>query len=148
MKSNSVTHRIIIIIFALALLTFYGIGCGGSEDDEPEDLLSGQPTDLPEPPTATVSYSTDIQPIFAANCSFAGCHGANPSSGLELTSYARFTAGGNSGPAFVAGDSANSLIVKRLEGVGGARMPLGGGPLGNDQIQDIKDWIDEGGEDN
>ena len=157
MRSNSITHRVIIIIFALALLTFYGIGCGGSsEDDTPADPLTDQPTDQPtdgptdppEPPAATVSYSADIQPSFTANCSSAGCHGANPPSGLELVSYASLSAGGRSGPAFVGGDSANSLIVKRLEGVGGQRMPLGRGPLGDDQIQDVKDWIDDGGEDN
>ena len=112
------------------------------------NIITDQTNDQNGNTVDTVSYSADIQPIFNFNCTAFGCHGANPPSGLELTSYAKFAEGGISGPAFVAGNSNNSLIIKRLEGRIGPRMPLNGVPLGSKQIQNIKDWIDEGGKDN
>jgi len=181
MRSNGITHRIVIAIFALALLSFFGIGCGGGDDDDDDDVVMDDPTNQPpgdeppddqlpgdqppddqppgdeppadqppddEPAEPLVTYAADVQPIFTANCAFGGCHAANAPSGLTLTSYANFANGGNRGPAFVAGNSGNSLVINRLEGRGGARMPIGGGPLRDEDIQKIKDWIDYGGKDN
>ncbi len=162
MIPDSFTYRAIIAILTLGLFSFYGVGCGDDDcepimdqppDDQPPDdqpPVDQPPDDQPpvDEPGDTVFYSADIQPIFTANCAFVGCHGPNPPSGLNLTSYAELTKGGNGGPTFVAGDSANSLIIDRLEGRGGAMMPLGAAALRADQIQDVKDWIDEGGKDN
>src|SRR5579871_4388216 len=48
------------------------------------------------------SFHRDILPIFRAAC--VGCHGgANPSSGLVLTSYAGLMKGGRGGAAIVGG---------------------------------------------
>ena len=164
MRLNSITHGMMAVILALALLSFYGIGCGGDDDDD--DIVMDDPTDQPpddqppgdqppgdqppddQPPGAAVSYAADIQPIFNANCVLAGCHAPNPPSGLELGSFVDFSQGGVSGPPFKAGNSGDSLIIKRLEGTIQPRMPLDRAALRADQIQDIKDWIDEGGQNN
>ena len=52
--------------------------------------------------------------------------------------------GGVSGPVLVPGDSANSLIVKRILGDAGPRMPMGSDSLQPDEITSIRNWIDEG----
>src|SRR5438094_6460310 len=71
----------------------------------------------------------EIQPIFAQSC-FA-CHGSKVQmGGLRLDDKAAALAGGKSGKVILPGDSANSLIVKRITGAGGLeRMPMGGAPL-------------------
>jgi hypothetical protein len=146
MRLDEVSYRTIFIIFILISLCLYGIGCSSSNNTN--DSGNQNPID-PNPSSGnTVSYSNDIQPIFKDNCSAANCHGANAPSGLRLTSYANLVKGGVSGKPFIAGDSANSLIIKRLEGVIGPRMPTGAAPLLADQIKAIKNWIDAGGKDN
>ena len=52
--------------------------------------------------------------------------------------------GGRSGKLFVPGKASKSLIVKRLKGLGGVRMPKGGTPLADDEIRIVSRWIDQG----
>src|SRR5258707_15771113 len=55
----------------------------------------------------TVDYLRDVKPIFAKHCST--CHGAEKQrSGLRLDTAAAALKGGNSGPAFIPGKSADS----------------------------------------
>jgi hypothetical protein len=62
---------------------------------------------------------------------------------LRLDSPAAVLLGGASGPAIVPGHSDDSLLVKRLLGKsGGPRMPLGGQPLSDQNIDLIRSWID------
>ena len=64
---------------------------------------------------------------------------------LRLNSEADILKGGASGPAIVAGKSADSLLVKRLLGSTDApRMPMGGAPLSDVQIKLIRAWVDQG----
>ncbi|MCZ6678980.1 MAG: hypothetical protein O7E52_17240 [Candidatus Poribacteria bacterium] len=107
-----------------------------------------EPPPQQPPPEPVISFQNDIFPIFEANCNFPGCHGSNPPSGLLLTTLNNFQRGGNSGPAFVAEDSDNSLIVRRITGAMPPQMPLGRAPLKAEEIQNIRDWIDAGGPDN
>jgi hypothetical protein len=44
----------------------------------------------------------------------------------------------------LSGDGANSLLVLRLTGEVGARMPLRLPPLTENQVRGIRRWIDEG----
>jgi hypothetical protein len=91
-----------------------------------------------------VDFATEVHPILVARC--LGCHvGAKAAAGLSLGSRADMLKGGAGGPALAPGDSAKSLIVKRiLGGEGVARMPFGGEPLRSDEISLIRRWIDEG----
>jgi hypothetical protein len=77
-----------------------------------------------------------VQTIFAESC--YGCHGAGQQMGnLRLDT--------NAGKAVIAGDSANSLLMKRITGAGGlARMPLGSAALSAAKIATIGKWIDAG----
>ena len=101
----------------------------------------------------------DIQSsVFAVTCATSGCHtgptsGSLPS-GMDLTSAdASFTSlvGVSSiqQPAIsrvAAGDPDNSYLVQKVEGTAatGARMPLGGAPLDQAVIDDIRQWIADG----
>jgi hypothetical protein len=142
MKLSIVTFRAVIATFVLVSLSIYG--CGSSSGKTDTSTVTDQNTSS----GGAISYSKDIQTIFNPNCAMSSCHGTNPPSGLKLTSYADITKGGVSGKPYVAGDSANSLIIKRLEGTIPPRMPSGGAALSSDQIKKIKDWINAGAKDN
>lgn len=91
-----------------------------------------------------VSYASEVQPIFDANC--AGCHGSN--GGLNLSSYSSLMAGtSNNGPVVTPGDGANSYLVRKLKGDGVGVMPPSGS-LSSATIQTIEDWIDQGAQNN
>jgi len=102
-------------------------------------------------PAEGISYSQDVQPIYDQNC--ISCH---PNSGdLDLTagnSYAQTVnanASGYSGKLVVPGDPENSILYKKIDGSGayGSNMPLGSS-LSQTQINTIKQWIEEGAENN
>lgn len=48
------------------------------------------------------------------------------------------------------GDADNSYLVQKIEGTAtvGERMPRGGPPLSSELIQNIREWIDAGAENN
>lgn len=102
----------------------------------------------------TVSFATDIQPIFDANC--LGCHGAGASSGLDLrvaTSYTLLVNAASTsyaGVRVVPGDPHVSVLYQKLEGdpATGARMPFGGEALPPAQRVLIHDWIEQGAHNN
>ena len=97
-----------------------------------------------------VDYATVIQPIFSANCT--GCHGI--SGGLNLTSYANVMDGNSTnGPIIIAGDADNSILVQKISGTAGFgdRMPASSPSYFDshqDELQLIKDWINEGAQNN
>jgi mono/diheme cytochrome c family protein len=88
---------------------------------------------------ADVDFDKQVAPIFAAHC--LECHGgAKPKGGLSLVSVELATKGGETGVAFVAKDSAKSLLWER---VSSDEMPPKH-PLKADQKAILKKWIDEG----
>ncbi len=94
----------------------------------------------------TVSFKTDVLPIFTANC--VSCHGA--SSGFSAASYADVMKGGRNGQDVKPGDADGSLLVQKVKGTQtiGGRMPRGGGPLPDADIKKISDWVAQGAKDN
>jgi len=86
-----------------------------------------------------VSFAADILPLLQANC--ATCHGEMASGGLKLTDYSSLAAGGQGGPAFVAGSPDQSLIVTKMKGEHSAKLA---GP----DLQKLVDWIAAGAQDN
>ncbi len=91
----------------------------------------------------SVDYSKQIHPILASRC--LGCHnGPRGQAGLSLAAKQDILRGGVSGPAIRPGDGAGSLLVKRIDGRKGPRMPMAGAPLDEPSIALIRKWIDEG----
>jgi mono/diheme cytochrome c family protein len=93
-----------------------------------------------------VNFRTDIQPIFEQNC--YKCHGPNAQlSGLRLDLKASALAGGSLGKDILPGKAAESPLYGRVAGLGGvSRMPMGGKPLPDAQVELIRLWIDQGAE--
>ncbi|HEY2414341.1 MAG TPA: DUF1553 domain-containing protein [Pirellulaceae bacterium] len=120
----------------VAFLLYLGVSC----------LAFGQqsnPLQYPQAATRQIDFLRDIQPLFESRCNI--CHGEDDQAGqLRLDAKAIVLKGGKSGPLFAAGKSADSLLIKRLVGIAGKRMPLDDDPLTDDQIGLIRAWIDQG----
>lgn len=89
-------------------------------------------------------FNADVLPILRKHC--IGCH--NPTEldgGLVLDSFAHTMKGGESGPAIVAGKSAESRLWKLVNGVDKPKMPPDDqAALRPEELAIIKAWIDAG----
>lgn len=93
----------------------------------------------------TVSFSRQVAPLLIENCN--GCHfnARNASGRLRFDNFTQILAGGDSGSIITAGKGEESLLVKKLRGTEGQRMPAGNRPpLSEENIKLISTWIDEG----
>jgi len=91
-----------------------------------------------------VNYSTEIQPIFNANCNCIVCHNGGHSTGLDLRSHTGVMGGSNSRLVIIKYDHLSSELWKKIDS---AAMPPSGS-LTTNQIYLIMTWIDEGALDN
>jgi len=96
--------------------------------------------------------------VFSVSCAFSGCHsgpaGNSLPSGMNLSDADASFASLVGQPSLqtpgvlrvAAGDPDNSYLIEKLEGTAanGARMPLGGIPLDQAVIDDIRLWIQNG----
>lgn len=110
-------------------------------------VASGEDGDeLPPAATRPVDFAKDIRPILAKNC--VRCHGAEKQKGgLSLHSKAKAFAGGDDGPAFEAGKSAESRLIRFVAGIDddGIMPPEGSGDaLSPEQVGLLRAWIDQG----
>jgi hypothetical protein len=86
-------------------------------------------------------FEKDVRPILKAMCFH--CHGeeSEKSGGLDLRLVRTIAQGGESGPGIVRGDSANSLLWKRIAE---DTMPAGDKKLSANQKEVLRKWIDAG----
>jgi len=95
---------------------------------------------------ATNTFSANVQPILTKNC--ISCHsGEKPAEGLNLESYDGLAKGIHDGrePAFVAGKSSESMVVKVLTADGAKQMPPDKkDALSSEDVATIAAWIDAG----
>ena len=104
-----------------------------------------EPTKIPGPNgKETVSFARDVAPILIANCN--GCHynATRVGGGLQFNMFTQIVKGGDSGPIVLPGKPDESLVIRKLKGMEGARMPMGRAPLPDSQIQLVETWIKEG----
>lgn len=99
---------------------------------------------IPPASKKAVEFAKDIQPLFKDKC--YKCHGpARQESGLRLDRRDDALNGGDSGPAFVSGKSAESRLIKYVAGVDpDVVMPPEGDKLSDDEIGLLRAWIDQG----
>jgi mono/diheme cytochrome c family protein len=88
-----------------------------------------------------VHFETDVRPILKANCWH--CHGESDelAGSLDARLARWILRGGDSGPAIVAGNHAESLLYQR---VAAGEMPPGEKKLSAAQIDVLARWIDGG----
>ncbi len=118
---------------------------------EPTQLNANPPADAEKPSAqrsagkGTVSFAKDVASLLVQNCN--GCHlqATNARGGLLIDTYAQLLRGGDSGKVIDPDRGEASLLVRKLRGTVGARMPAGGRPpLSDESIALIAKWIDEG----
>lgn len=92
----------------------------------------------------TVSFVRDVAPILIENCN--GCHynATRVGAGLQFNTFSQIIKGSDSGSVLVPGKPDESLIIRKLRGMEGAKMPLGRSALPEAQIQLVATWIKEG----
>ena len=149
---NSIHIGSLLFLSALVLL-----GCG----DSSSPTSSSGTTTTPPTSTRTVkadpSFANDIQEIFnRTGCTNGSCHGSSMAAGLNLQSGASYaslvnvTASSEPVPRVIPSNADGSYLVVKLEGRQsvGSRMPLGGQPLDQTDLTNIKNWINRGAQNN
>lgn len=121
------------LLLTIALL-FCVLGC---TRDRAHMLM---PDHVSQPMATKTSFEQNVLPILTARCALSGCHVADGPHGLDFRTYESFIAGGEHGPAFIAGNAEESEIVEQI--VSGS-MPPGGPPLSAAEIQLFIDWINQ-----
>ena len=90
-----------------------------------------------------IQFSRDIAPVIVESC--FPCHAGNqPSARLSLATFRGLLRGGNNGPVLAPDDVAKSLILRKLRGTEGQRMPLRKPALDPKVIAMIETWIGKG----
>lgn len=101
---------------------------------------------------SSVSYTNNVQPLFAKNC--VECHAPGKpgfeASGLDMTSYPSLMKGGKFGPLIKPGDAFTSALNMLVEGRANPsiRMPHGKEKLSAAQIELLKTWVNDGAKNN
>lgn len=111
---------------------------------------------LPDVAVVSPDFVRDVRPIFERRCGIGGCHSvATRQAGLVLTADSAYAALVNRPSAFrpqellvKPGDAANSWLIVMItdDPRRGTlpRMPLGSGPLTQNQIGTIVNWVNQG----
>jgi len=87
-------------------------------------------------------FEKKVRPLLHAHC--VQCHGPNKvKGGLRLDTAEGFAKGGESGPAFVAGDPDTSRLVRAVRGQGDLQMPPGK-KLATDDVAVLAEWVKRG----
>jgi hypothetical protein len=106
-------------------------------------VLMGIPSSSSVADDARPTDWEDVSPIFTRYC--INCHSSHGAAlGLRLDTYNAALAGSVRGAVLLAGNPANSEVVRRLRGESVPRMPFLGYPLKQDEIELIERWIDGG----
>ena len=144
----------LIVMIALGACTDHGVtvveeGPGNVDQDTTHQDTTHQDTTH----TGAVSFSQAVLPILAANCASNGCHGdigtqhflrLNSYDGVMSTSPHQHVFPGNAdiSPVYLA-------VTRRFPEVGlGTRMPQGRDTLTTSDQLKIRDWINQGANNN
>ncbi len=97
--------------------------------------------DDPNEEPTVISYQDDIIPLWA-QC--VGCHNGNtPPNFSDDVSYGELLDG-----YVVSGNADASILYKSLLGIDGVSLMPPGSPWSDAKINAVKDWIDQGAENN
>lgn len=90
-----------------------------------------------------VSFTNEVQPIIAGNCTQAGCHGDVDTEEFKLVSYSDIMG------QVSAGNARKSELYRVITGRSFEFMPPSpSNPLSDDQIRTIFVWIEQGAPNN
>jgi hypothetical protein len=101
-----------------------------------------------QPQVRKVTYADDVEPIMQRHC--AECHAAGKqgavASGLLIDSYESLMKGSRVGPVINPGSAMTSSLYILVSGKDNLtiNMPHGKTPLGADELETIRVWIENG----
>jgi hypothetical protein len=116
--------RRLLCVAGLAVAAATGIQCSDSSGPTGSNIVF---------PPNNVSFGAHVQPLFNDN---------QPAAGLRLTSYDNLVF--NPLQVVIQGKPDESILVLRIEGRLGSRMPLNRPALTQNQINGVRTWIAEG----
>ena len=104
---------------------------------------------------SSATFSAVQAQIFNTSCAFSGCHaGSSPSQGMNLSegmAYGNIVNVPSSQQSSLDRIEPNEpeesylyLKVTNDQSISGGRMPAGGGPLAQDLVDLLRDWIERG----
>jgi len=87
------------------------------------------------------TFEADVRPILKAYCFH--CHGEDGKTegNLDVQLVRLLVAGGDSGPALVAGKADDSYLIERLES---GEMPPGEKKVSAEELRVVREWIEQG----
>jgi len=89
-----------------------------------------------------VSFDKEVKPMLEARC--VKCHGPAMQMGkLDLRNRAAALSGGEKGPGLLPGNSAQSILFKRVAGLEKPAMPMDG-KLTDAEVETLRLWIEQG----
>lgn len=93
--------------------------------------------------SAVEFFEKKVRPVLVGRCYL--CHSADTKNagGLRVDDLNGLLNGGETGPAVIPGDAANSLLVKRLRGKD-RPMPQEGDPVTDEEYAALTKWINDG----
>ncbi len=159
-RATNSPRRLRVVAPALALLPVLAVACGGGSGGSPTSPSPANPapgSGAARSIQADPSFASVVQEIFERRgCTQTGCHNNATVSGLTLARGASYAALVNVRAAnepivrVIPGNADGSYLVIKLEGrqAVGARMPLGGAPLDEIDLANIKNWINQGAKNN
>jgi hypothetical protein len=123
----------------LVIAYFVVMLCSSCKDENNNNFTSN----IVFPDTGKISFTKYVQPLFQQTCVAAQCHGgSSPVDGLDLTAPC-WEAIHDYKAGILVGS--NSLLYKRIAGIGYTRMPPDNYPaLTTNQINGVKKWINDG----
>lgn len=142
-----------LILVAVCSLGLLFTACGDNSTGTGSGNGDGDGTGNGNGNGSTEPTFSNVLNIFNNNCSGSGCHIEERNSGVRLDSYNNVieSEGAQYGELVVQpGDANGSPLVDKIESENpefGDRMPVGGA-LSSSQISLIKEWIDDGAENN
>src|SRR5436190_15256256 len=129
----TVSHRVLSLAAAFALLSLVPLLAAAPQSDH----------------AGVEFFEKKIRPILVEHC--YKCHGKDAEKikgGLLLDTREGLLKGGDTGPALVAGDPENSLLIKSVRYADeNLQMPPKGKKLAAEQIADLETWIKIGAPD-
>jgi hypothetical protein len=132
-----------VMACVVAALALAGAGC---KDVNPQ-LATGDSPSTVLFPTSGVSFQYHVQPLFSQACNFSGCHdNAAAQNKLILTSYSSLMY--QLPGIVVSGKPDASMLILRVQGTVGDRMPPTTNRLNDNQILGLRTWVAEGAKNN
>ena len=128
-------------LFVLSLIIVLALGLASSQaSGQDADTRAGlqQPAD----PAASL-FGEHVRPLLETRC--LSCHNSElKQSGLDLSTRAGLLRGGSRGPAIVAGDAEQSLLVQLVSHKQKPNMPFMAAKLSDDVLARVVEWVNAG----